>query len=209
MLVFVDESGDTGLKLGKGSSERFVVTMVVFEDIEDAVAAETAIRQLRHELGVKKDFEFHFTESKSKHRDAFFEKLCQEQFFYFTVAINKAKVQSKGFQFKDSFYKYTCKLVFENAKPYLDNAKIVIDGSGSRDFRRSLGTYLRKHMNPKDSGSKRIRKVQLEDSKKNDLIQLADMVCGAVARSLAGKSDGKRYRKSIKHLEMRVQEWPK
>jgi hypothetical protein len=31
MLVFVDESGDAGMKLGKGSSEFFIVTAVLFK----------------------------------------------------------------------------------------------------------------------------------------------------------------------------------
>jgi hypothetical protein len=33
MLVFVDESGDTGLKIGRGSSEFLTITLVVFEEI--------------------------------------------------------------------------------------------------------------------------------------------------------------------------------
>ena len=36
MLVFVDESGDAGMKLGAGSSDYFVVTAVLFEDHDEA-----------------------------------------------------------------------------------------------------------------------------------------------------------------------------
>ena len=32
MLVFVDESGDPGLKLNKGSSAYFIVALVLFEE---------------------------------------------------------------------------------------------------------------------------------------------------------------------------------
>ncbi len=209
MLVFVDESGDTGLKFEKGSSERFVVTLVIFEDVEDAHAAESRIKKLRHELGLKKDFEFHYSGMKSRYREPFFKALGQQQFFYCTISINKRKLVGPGFKNKESFYKYACRLVFENAKPLLDNAKIVIDGSGSREFKRELSSYLKRHMNSKDDRFKRIKKVQMEDSKKNDLIQLADMVCGAVARKLAGKSDGVQHQRYIRHLELRVQEWPK
>lgn len=37
MLVFLDESGDPGLKLKQGSSQYFIVTIVIFEDKDEAV----------------------------------------------------------------------------------------------------------------------------------------------------------------------------
>jgi hypothetical protein len=52
--------------------------------------------------------------------------------------INKAKLYGEGFRVADSFYKYTCSLVFETAKPYLRDAIVVIDGSGSRRFKQEL-----------------------------------------------------------------------
>ena len=35
MLVFIDESGDTGLKIEKGSSRYFVIALVSFEENEE------------------------------------------------------------------------------------------------------------------------------------------------------------------------------
>ena len=43
MLVFIDESGDPGLKFGSGSSDYSVVTLVVFEENEDADFADSKI----------------------------------------------------------------------------------------------------------------------------------------------------------------------
>ena len=40
MLVFVDESGDPGMKLGLGSSEFFVLTLVIFENNEEAIRTD-------------------------------------------------------------------------------------------------------------------------------------------------------------------------
>ena len=34
MLVIVDKAGDTGLKIGQGSSRYFIIAMVLFEDRE-------------------------------------------------------------------------------------------------------------------------------------------------------------------------------
>jgi len=54
-----------------------------------------------------------------------------------------------------------------------------------------------------------IRKVSMEDSKSNNLIQLADMLCGAVSRSLGGGPKASQFRDLIRKKEKRLQIWPK
>ncbi len=209
MLVFIDESGDPGLKLDSGSTDYFIVTLVAFEDNEEALSADQRIQLLKRELGFPPEFEFHFNKVKGTFREALLTAVASYGFFYFSIVINKAKLKGPGFKFKESFYKYTCGLVFENAKPYLANATVVIDGSGSREFRRQLGSYLRKRINDKKGDSRYIGKVKVQDSRDNNLLQLADMVCGAVARSYSEKEDAKTYRALISHREIYVQFWPK
>ncbi len=209
MLVFIDESGDPGLKLACGSTDYFIVTLVAFEDREEATAADQRIQLLKRELSFPEGFEFHFNKVKGTYREAFLSAVASYEFFYLSIVINKAKLRGPGFKFKESFYKYACGLVFENAKPYLDNATVVIDGSGSREFRRQLGSYLRKRINNTKGDSRFIGKVKIQDSRDNNLLQLADMVCGAVARSYGGKDDARIYRNLISHREISVQFWPK
>jgi hypothetical protein len=164
---------------------------------------------LKRELYFPPEFEFHFNKVKGAYREAFLSAVAGFGWFYFSMVINKRKLTGAGFKFKESFYKYACGLVFENAKPYLDNATVVIDGSGSREFRRELGTYLRKRINDKKGDSRFIGKIKLQDSQSNNLLQLADMVCGAVARSYSQKEDAETYRRLIAHREIYVQFWPK
>jgi hypothetical protein len=207
--VFIDESGDPGMPPGGGSSAYFTVTMVVIEDREEAAALEKRIAALRSELHMPVGMEFHFSKLKAAWREAFLQAVASCEWFYFSVVLNKAKLTGKGFQFPDPFYKYTCGLVFQNAKPYLNDAIVVIDGSGGREFRTQLCTYLRKRINEGGDAPKLIRKVKLQDSRQNLLLQLADMVCGAVARSYTAPAEQNNYRKLISHREMLVQFWPK
>jgi len=60
----------------------------------------------------------------------------------------------------------------------LQNASIKIDGSGDKEFKKALTSYLRKYV-----GENKIKKFKFIDSKQDNLIQLADMVVGAIARS--------------------------
>ena len=209
MLVFIDESGDPGMPPGHGASEFFTVTLIAFQDHDEANAVERRIDLLKRELHLPSDFEFHFTKLRATWREAFLTAVAPYEWFYFSIVINKAKLTGKGFQFPDPFYKYACNLAFLNAKPYLDDAIVVIDGSGGREFRRQLNAYLRKRINERGDGPKLIRKIKLQDSDRNLLLQLADVVCGAVARSYTAPAENNRYRKLISHREMQVQFWPK
>ena len=204
MLVFIDESGDTGLKVAQGSSEFFVVALVTFEDHDEATGCDQRIELLKKELGLRGADEFKFSKLPGAKREAFFDAVIPYSFFYFGIAIQKAKLHGKGFQFKESFYKYACSLVFENAKPHLKDAIVVIDGSGTREFKQQLDSYLKRK-----AGSGVIRKLKIQSSHNNNLIQLADMVVGAIHRSLLNKSDRAVYRRRISSKEMSVQIWPK
>lgn len=207
MLCFVDESGDTGLKVGQGSSMYFTVALILFPDNDDATACDQRITLLRRELAIPPDFEFHFSETPKRIKEAFFKAVVPYNFFYLAITINKGALYGEGFRFKNSFYKYTCNLVFENAKSHLDNAVVVFDGSGSRQFKRQLETYLKRKIN--EGNSARIKKVKVQDSASNNLIQLADMVCGAVSQSLKHSKKGSfEYRKIISHREVFCQVWP-
>ena len=206
MLVFVDESGDAGMKLGEGSSEFFVVTAVLFEDDDEANQCDEGINRIRVELGLPKYFEFHFSKCSRTIRQNFLEKVASFDFFYLAVVLNKPKLYSPGFQVKESLIKYTSRLVFENAKPYLRNAIVVIDASGSKDFRNQLARYLKERIKD-DGGCKLIKKVKTSRSNGNNLVQLADMVSGAIWRLY--KHQDASYRRLVSHRELRVQMWPK
>jgi hypothetical protein len=208
MLMFIDESGDAGLKINSGSSKYFIVALVAFEDHDEALAADDRIDLLRREMGLSDRFEFHFNKMKAEQRKQFLSVVAPYDFFYWGIVINKAKLTGPGFQFKESFYKYACGLVFENAKPRLSNTIVVIDGSGTKDFRRQLKTYLGRRLKD-DTGRCLIKKLKTQDSTKNNLLQMTDMVVGSIARSYSGKRDAREYRKLISHREIYVQFWPK
>ncbi len=61
MLIFIDESGDTGRKTDKKSSALFVVSMVRFNDLEEANKCNQAISNLRKKLNLPDNFEFHYS----------------------------------------------------------------------------------------------------------------------------------------------------
>lgn len=208
MLVFIDESGDSGLKVTQGSSRYFTVSLVVFEDHDEAIACDKRIELLKRELGWDSSSEFHFKNNSERVRIAFLKAVVPYNFFYYGIVINKdpVKLYGEGFRNKESFYKYACGLVFENAKEKLRNAIVLVDRSGSLDFRTQLAKYLKRKVN---TGSTSVKKVKMQKSESNNLLQLADYVAGTINRSVTNtKKHSDEYRKIIAHREIHVQVWP-
>jgi hypothetical protein len=208
MLVFLDESGDAGRKPGHGSSHFFVVSLVTFTDPEVAAACDERINLLRRELSLPKNFEFHFYRNSHKQRLAFLDAVAPYEFFSHAFALNKdpAKLYGAGYHFKGPLYKNVCGMVFENARPYLEDAKVTIDKSGDRAFRNQLASYLRKRINV--GQSRHIRKLRMEDSRTNNLLQLADYVAGVVNRRVSGKADSEQYYRVLAPRMLNVRIWP-
>ena len=210
MLAFVDESGDPGRKIERGFYRFFVVAVVTFEDNDEAQACDDRITRLRDELHVSPGFEFHFSDNTNRQREAFMRAVTRFGFSYHVFALNKDRsvLTGPGFEHKESLYKFAARMTFENAKPHLDAATVIIDRSGDARFRDELATYLRRRINDRD-GPIRIRKVKVQRSDGNNLLQLADYVAGTSARALNLKTDGARWRReyfAVHRLTERV--WP-
>lgn len=89
MLVYVDESGDPGLKIAQGSSSHFVVALVVFQDEDEARVLEQRLVLLRHELDLDPRFEFKFNKCSAEIRTAFLKAVAPYDFFYYGISIRK------------------------------------------------------------------------------------------------------------------------
>jgi len=209
MLVFIDESGDSGLRITEGSSRYFVISLVVFEDHQEAEACDQRISLLVRELGYKQDFYFHFFENSHRIREAFLKAVAPYDFVYFGFVLNKdpSKLWGEGFKVKESLYKVACSYVFENAKPYKNKEKVIIDKTGKQVFRSQLASYLKRRIN--EENKQIIKEVKMQSDRGNCLLQLADYIAGVINRHEQGKKMGVEYRRYIAHKEMYVQVWPK
>jgi hypothetical protein len=189
MLVFIDESGDPGFELAKGSTPYFVVAMVIFETTDAAEEARLKIMDLAAEYGIKPEFKFN--KSRNLVRDAFFTRLSNCRFKVRAIIVEKQFIRAIGLrENKESFYKFFLRQLVQHDGGMLNNAKLVIDGSGDREFKSQLMKYLRRSLDPSI-----MARVDLKDSVRDSLIQLADMCAGAIGRSCrADKADASRWR---------------
>jgi Protein of unknown function (DUF3800) len=192
MLIFIDESGDPGFRLTKGSTPIFVAALVAFHDHDQARAAETALDAAAVRLNIRPEFKFN--KSRDEIRDAFFEAVRPFKFCVRAIVVPKERIYSKHLRAqKEAFYSFFVKMMLKFDDGLVENARIVIDGSGDRRFRQELEAYLRLQLGPG-----KVKKIRFKDSDSDRLLQLADMCAGAIARSYRDdRGDRFRWRKML------------
>jgi hypothetical protein len=199
MLVFIDESGDPGFKLEKGASPIFVAAMVIFDTSEDAAATEQVIAESEVRR-LHKPREFKFTKCSDFIRDKYFESVAGCRFCIRSIVVKKSVIYSPRLRAdKERFYEYFVKQMMKFDDGKLNDARVIIDGSGDRAFKKDLNAALRARV---PAGS--IRDVRFKNSASDALVQLADMCVGAIARSYrADRDKSDRWRKI---LEKRIED---
>lgn len=200
-LVFIDDSGDPGFKLDKGSSSHFVIACVIFDDTLDAEEASLIIKKYRRGLKWGDYREFKFNKTKKQYIKTLLQLVAKSNFRVRAICINKSEIYSLELKNKqDSFYNFAIKEVLAKSNT-LEDADIRLDGHSGREYKKSAITYLRREVN---SRSHKISKVRFIDSKTSTLIQLADLVAGSILRSTQpGKTDSDEY---MKILEKRIED---
>jgi hypothetical protein len=199
MIIFIDESGDPGFKIQKGSSKFFIVGLVIFDDDLDAEELAVKIKRLKKDLKKSNKFEFKFNKCSRDYRLKFFETVKNGIFRIRAIVVDKTKIYSPTLQTsKDKFYNYIIKSLLKNNGDTISNAKIRLDGLGERIFKKNMVSYLRQNLNNKHN--KVIKDFKFRDSQKDVLIQLADMIVGAIGRYYAkNKKDHQDYYSIIKN----------
>ena len=205
MLIYIDEAGDPGFKFEKHSSPYFTIWMVIFNDHEEAIACDQKITLLKRELRLPETYEFHYKKDSNIKKQSFLTAIAPYDFFYYGIIVDKKLLYSINLQIRETFYKYVCSLVFENAKEKIHDANVYVDGTYEKAFEKSFQKYLKNKMNT--DGSYKIKKVKMLDSRRHNLLQIADYIASGLQCEHGSKRES--FMKLIKHREMYVQIRPK
>jgi hypothetical protein len=191
MLVFIDESGDAGFKVDRGSTAVFAAAMVVFDSVDDALRTDRKIEQALADLRAYPEFKFN--KSREEVRDGFFAAVADCKFCVRAIVVRKDVIYSDRLRDrKEEFYRFFVKSMVQHDGGLLKNAKVIIDGSGERLFRQDLQRHIKHH----SGGS--VKTVKFADSHRDRLVQLADMAVGAIARSFRkDRKDAWRWRNQL------------
>jgi hypothetical protein len=141
-----------------------------------------------------KTAEFHFCKMGQEHREAFLTAVAGFPFRFFTATLVKERLTGKAWHKKDYVYQRAGVLALDQALGGMLEAKLVFDATSSRKFDWEFLRFLKKHAGYYETLPV-IKDTQRLDSYKDDLVQLIDVLCGAVM------NEDPRYYRLIRHRD--------
>jgi len=198
--IFIDDSGDAGL--GNSNTDQLIVAAVIVVDENKKELLEDAINLFRRRLGWVDLHGFKFSKTEKSILVELIDFVKHFDFKAYAVVLDKKNIDSSNIiKSKMSVYNHTIKeLLLRVSK---SNQIVVIDGKATKSYAEKVRTYLRQSLKENGIDNTSIRFV---DSRKDSIIQLADIVAGAIARSYKDKTDAKRYLSLLKDKIIRIDE---
>jgi len=192
-FVFIDESGDPGLM--KSSTSHFIVAAVLVVERENLNSLIVALDGFRAGLGWNDLHELKFNTVKKSIIKNLLNFIQRFDFKAYAAVIDKTKIITKPqLTSGESLYHFTVKELLLRLE--LSDPVIFIDGVTDKRSIQRTRTYLRQALKQQGVETSKIRFV---DSRKEVLIQLADVVAGSIARSYdKQKSDHNDYMELLK-----------
>ncbi len=197
MFVYLDESGDTGFKFDRGSSRYFVVTLLL---VDDPIPLHAAVDELRLTLRYPPRVEFRFAKSSIAVREQFLRTIAPLQFQVRALIVNKELLTRPHLRSKESLYNYFVRQVLDHHLGAIRGARLILDESvRSKKAKTELRTYLRRMLNTRQEDPK-LTKITYHRSHTDNLLQVSDMVCGAIFARYE-KSEDRYYRLIQDHIQ--------
>jgi len=191
---YVDESGEPGLQSHR-SSPYFVMAMVQMPNWEPI----PELAALREALHLAPTFEFHYVKLTAKQKQAFYQSL-PPVFFRVRAAVllkDELPAQYRTLSGFDLTIELLTRLTLRASPLDIGNDILVIDGATD-----ALRSALRIRLSQECKAIKRVRpykKIATASSRREDGLQLADMVAGAI-RERAMKTDVSYYQAFAKKV---------
>jgi hypothetical protein len=180
MLAIIDDAGDPGFKFERGSSQFFVIACIVFDDLAEAEAVASALRCFKAKRNWSTTYELKFNTLRKDIIKEVLSAILPYNFRIRSIVVDKPRVKNHEMRSKPgAFYNYVVKEVLARDDK-LNNAKVRLDGRAGRKYKRQAAVYFRKAVNKQDY---KIADFDFADSKRTDLVQLADLVVGSIYRS--------------------------
>ena len=169
--VYIDDSGDPGLKLKRNSSKYLVIAGVFFDSVSDIARVDNIVGEMKKSLRWRSDYEFKFHKTSDRER-VFFLTEISKLHLNIHVSVTKKELMKNADVF--DIYNQTILRTVKQAKK--DSRLLIrVDGEAGTNHVKKVKAYFRKYL-----PVGKIKSFAYVDSKKSNIIQLSDMIVGAV-----------------------------
>ncbi|MBM3128246.1 MAG: DUF3800 domain-containing protein [Chloroflexi bacterium] len=179
---FLDDSGDPGLSGAVTSSSHLAVAIVQLTD----TASLRELADVRRTFHFPPTFEFKYHKTKHRHRVAFFEAIKPIPFRARAVVVDKSNLPQEfiGLKGQALTVEFIARLVLRASPLDIANDILIVDGNTPK-FIRQLRIRLSQECRKTDRVHP-FNKIISRDSGREDGLQVADMIAGAVRQYVMG-----------------------
>ncbi len=177
--LFVDESGDPGYKIERGSSKYFILVGVLVKTINELDNLTRNIKDIRMTLSLPADYEFKFGKTNTKVKQSFIDKVLKTSGYSILICVVDKKGRQMATDYGDVLQKML--IVLPVCK-----VRLVIDGEMSKIHKLKISADIRKRLKGEKCA---LDSLTFRNSRSDGLIQLADMLAGTYNRILQNDRD--------------------
>lgn len=192
MIAYIDDSGDFGSRYAKGASEMIVLSMVCISE-DKVIEIDKEMKSLKSIIGFR-NFEFHFKENTERQRKLFLQLIRKTDFTIYALVLDKQSVTLKN---KKHTFLFSVSKMLNMADEITTPKKIVSD----RMLGKKQITSVAKQIKEQFPG---VRSLHEEDSKNNNLVQLADYIASIIYRHAIGKDKDLEYFSFIRNKRKEI-----
>lgn len=177
-IAYIDEFGNFGFDFEKeGVSTHFIVSSVII-DSEKLKQNEEILEKIRKDEFQTGEIKSSLVSKNIQRRKKVLTLLNAVDYHVFTFVIDKRKLISEGFKYKQPFYKFLHSLVDRELFKTFPNLQIVADEHGSKEFMSGFIKYIEKRHIPDLFNQSDFR---FSNSKSELMVQLADFISGTLS----------------------------
>lgn len=182
-----DESGDVSFNFGKGASRYFVIAVIATENPQ---GLRGLLNEVKQEFNLPAGYEFGFNSmgAATALRQKVFNRLSKADFSAWAILVDKTSLPKvyEGIPRLNFYLFFATELLQTIPAELRDGATLILDEFGGEpDLPLEFRRYMKKLNIPRH-----FNRVLTKRSKSEPLIQVADLIAGAVFRRDArGESD--------------------
>lgn len=200
-VIYLDESGNPDIE--DRDPPVLVIGAVVIESREDLAALDQRFKNAFAVIRRREEHELRTAGLSVWKHGRVLRELSLLDYQWAAACFDKSQLTSAGFADPSTFYRYAFQFLVGDLLTVAWQADLVIDENSTPAFQAELENHLRRQ----NSGLpvNRLGAVKFSSSSKERLIHLADLVAGAVRRSVEGEPVPLR---EIEHKMINLQFWP-
>jgi hypothetical protein len=181
MLTFTfagDESGDASFNFVKGASRYFVVTVIATREPDEL---RGLLEKLRRDSKLSEKYEFGYHKLSSEQlRKRVFSALANAEFDFWAILVDKSELSEafKALSGLDFYLYFVSELIRQIPEQMREGGTLILDEFGYPDQTKD---ELRRIMKARDINH-RFSRISIRRSQSEPLIQIADLIAGAIWR---------------------------